>query len=79
MAQAMTDFQKFSQFQSQSRLEQEKDMQTLLSTFSEEIGSQQDPDFFQDDIDVPKKKKLKVKNQLQNQIITAQKLKRETY
>ena len=80
MAQAMTDFQKFSQFQSQSRVEQEKDMQTLLSTFSEEIGSQQDPDFFQDDIDVPKKKKkLKVKNQLQNQIITAQKLKRETY
>ena len=81
MAQAMTDFQKFSQFQSQSRVEQEKDMQTLLSTFSEEIGSQQDPDFFQDNIDVPKKKKkkLKVKNQLQNQIITAQKLKRETY
>ena len=80
MAQAMTDFQKFSQFQSQSRVEQEKDMQTLLSTFSEEIGNQQDPDFFQDDIDVPKKKKkLKVKNQLQNQIITAQKLKRETY
>ena len=80
MAQAMTDFQKFFQFQSQSRVEQEKDMQTLLSTFSEEIGSQQDPDFFQDDIDVPKKKKkLKVKNQLQNQIITAQKLKRETY
>ena len=57
MAQAMTDFQKFSQFQSQSRVEQEKDMQTLLSTFSEEIGSQQDPDFFQDNIDVPKKKK----------------------
>ena len=81
MAQAMTDFQKFSQFQSQSRVEQEKDMQTLLSTFSEEIGSQQDPDFFQDDIDVPKKKKkLKIKNQLKNQIIiTAQKLKRETY
>ena len=47
----------FSQFQSQSRLEQEKDMQTLLNTFSEENGSQQDPGFFQDDIDVPKKKK----------------------
>ena len=61
MAQAMTDFQKFSQFQSQSRVEQEKDMQTLLSTFSEEIGSQQDPDFFQDDIDVPKKKKTQSK------------------
>ena len=41
MAQAMIDFQKFSQFQTQSRLEQEqeKDMETLLSTFTEGIGS----------------------------------------
>ena len=40
--QAMIDFQKFSQFQGQSRLEQKekKDMETLLSTFKEEIGSQ---------------------------------------
>ena len=59
MAQAMIDFQKFSQFQSQTRLEQEqyKDMETLLSTFTEEIGSQQDPNFSQDDNDVQKKKK----------------------
>ena len=57
MAQAMIDFQTFSQFQSQSRLEQEqeKDMETLLSTFTEEIGSQQDQSFSQDDYDVPKK------------------------
>ena len=57
IAQAMIDFQNFSQFQSQSRVEQEKDMQTLLNTFSEGIESQQGQDFFQDDNDVPKKKK----------------------
>ena len=56
MAQAMIDFQKFSQFQSQSRLEQE---QALLNTFTEEIESQQDPNFSQDDNDVPEKKKKK--------------------
>ena len=58
MAQAMIDFQTFSQFQIQSRLEQEqeKDMETLLSTFTEEIGSQQDQSFSQGDYDVPKKK-----------------------
>ena len=56
MAQAMIDFQRFSQFQSQSRVEQEKDMQTPLSPFSEKIGSQQDPGFFQDNNNVPKKK-----------------------
>ena len=59
MMQAMIDFQKFSHFQSQSRLEQEKDMETLLSTFAEEIESQQDLDFFQDDNDVPKKTQCK--------------------
>ena len=57
MAQAMIDFQRFSQFQSQSRVEQKKDMQTPLSPFSEKIGSQQDPGFFQDNNNVPKKKK----------------------
>ena len=77
MAQAMIDFQKFSQFQNQGTVEQEKDMQTLLKSFLEEITSQQDPDFFQDNKDV--RKKLKVKNQQRNQIIAAQKLKRETY
>ena len=59
MAEAMIDFQKLSQFQIQSRLEQEqeKDMETLLGTFTEEIESQQDPNFSQDNNDVPKKKK----------------------
>ena len=61
MAEAMIDFQKLSQFQIQSRLEQEqeKDMETLLGTFTEEIESQQDPNFSQDNNDVPKKKKRK--------------------
>ena len=34
-------------------------METLLSTFSGEAESQQNQDFFQDDNDVPKKKKVK--------------------
>ena len=38
-------------------MEQEKDMQNLLNTISEEIESQQGQDFFQDDNDVPKKEK----------------------
>ena len=56
MAQAIIDFQNFSQFQSQSKVEQEKDMQNLLNTISEEIECQQGQDFFQGDKDVPKKK-----------------------
>ena len=61
MAEAMIDFQKLSQFQIQNGLEQEqeKDMETLLGTFTEEIESQQDPNFSQDNNDVPKKKKRK--------------------
>ena len=56
MAQVMIDFQKFSQFQSsQSKEGEEKDMETLVSTFSEEPESQQDLNFFQDDNDFPKK------------------------
>ena len=57
----MIDFQKLSQFQIQSRLEQEqeKHMEILLGTFTEEIESQQDPNFSQDNNDVPKKKKRK--------------------
>ena len=52
MAQPMIDFHNFSLLQSQSELEQEqKDMGTLLSTFTEEIGNQQDQRY--------KKKKLK--------------------
>ena len=47
MAQAMIDFQKFSEFQSsQSKEGEERDMQTLMSTFSGETESQQDLNFF---------------------------------
>ena len=43
MAQAMLDQPNFSMIQRQSRMEQEqKDMETLLSTFTESIGDQQD-------------------------------------
>ena len=56
MAQAMLDQANFSMIQSQSRMEQEqKDMETLLSTFTENIGDQQDQKFSQDDNVVPKK------------------------
>ena len=47
-------------------------METLLSTFSGEAESQQNQDFFQDDNDVPKKKK-------KNLIRATQKWKREIY
>ena len=60
MAQAMLDFHEFSlmQSQNQSILEQkQKDMETLLSTFTEGTESQQDQNFSQDDNDVPPKKK----------------------
>ena len=57
MAQVMIDFKKFSEFQSSQGKEGEKrDMQTLMSTSSGELQSQQDLNFFQDGNDVPKKK-----------------------
>ena len=57
MAQIMLDQANFSMIQSQSRMEQEqKDMETLLSTFAESIGDQQDQIFSQDDNVIPKKK-----------------------
>ena len=57
MAQAMLDRTNFLMIQSQSRMEQEqKDMETLLSTFTESIGDQQDQNFSQDDNVVPKKR-----------------------
>ena len=57
MAQAMLDQANFSMTQSQSRMEQEqKDMETLLSTFTENIESQQNQNFSQDDNVVPKKR-----------------------
>ena len=56
MAQAMLDQANLSMIQSQSRMEQkQKDMETLLSTFTESIGDQQDQNFSQDDNVVPKK------------------------
>ena len=74
MAQAMIGFLKFSQFQSQSRVEQEKDMQTLLNTFSEEIESQQGQYFFQDNNDAQKKKR-----KMRNPTTAAQTLKHAFY
>ena len=58
MAQAMLDQMNFSLIQSQSRLEQEqKDMETLLNTFTENIAEdQQDQNSYQDNNVVPKKK-----------------------
>ena len=54
----MLDQMNFSMIQSQSRMEQEqKDMDILLSTFTENIvDDQQDQNFSQDDNVVPKKK-----------------------
>ena len=56
MAQAMIDYQTYSPYPKPNRVEEDRDMQTLLDIFSEEIESQQDQDFFQDDKDVQKKK-----------------------
>ena len=58
MAQAMLDQMNFLMIQSQSRMEQEqKDMDTLLSTFTENIvDDQQDQNFSQDNYVVPKKR-----------------------
>ena len=58
MAQAMLDHMNFPMIQSQSRMDQEqKDMDILLSTFTENIvDDQQDQNFSQDDNVIPKKK-----------------------
>ena len=77
MAQAMIDYQTYSQYPKPNRVEEDKDMQTLLDTFSEEIGSQQDQNFFQDNKGVQKKKKKQRKNQLKTTKIP--KLKQEIY
>ena len=56
MAQAMLDQANFSLMQSQEMLPQEqKDMETLLSTFTENIGSRQYQNFLPVDNVVPKK------------------------
>ena len=68
MPQVMRDFQKFSEFQSsQSKEGEERDMQTLMSTFLGEPESQQDLNFFQGNNNVPKKK-----IELQNLVTTIQ-------
>ena len=56
MAQGMLYQANFLVIQSQSRVEQkQKDIETLLSTFTERIGDPQDQKFSQDDNAVPKK------------------------
>ena len=61
----MIDFQNLTQIQSQSLMGQEEleneDMKKLLSTLTEGLESQLDPDFFQDNNDVPKKAKITTK------------------
>ena len=60
MAQAMLDQANFSMIQSHSILEQEqKDMETLLSTFTERIEDQQNQNSSQDNKFVPKKEMKK--------------------
>ena len=79
MAQAMLDFHEFSLMQSQNQSipeQEQKDMETLLSTFTEGTESQQDQNFSQDDNDVPNKKKRK---ETQTPIIAIQSLKPEIY
>ena len=57
MVQAMLDQANFLMIKSQSRMEQEqKDMETLLSTFTENIEDQQSQNFPQNDDVVAKKK-----------------------
>ena len=57
MARAMLDQANFSMIQSQGTMEQEqKDMETLLSIFTESIGDQQIQNFSQDDNVVLKKR-----------------------
>ena len=72
MAQAMIDYQTYCQYPKLNKAEKEKDMQTLLDTFSEEIRSKQDQDFFQDDNDV--KKKAKIKSDYSNTKVKARNL-----
>ena len=68
MLQAMLDQAKFSMIQSQSRMEQDqKDMETLLSTFTENIEDQQSQNVPQnDDVVAKKKKKLKRRKDYSN-------------
>ena len=67
MAQAILDQANFLLIQSQSRMVQErKDMETLLNTFTENIEAQQDQNFSQDDNFVPKKRYMKRRKDYSN-------------
>ena len=74
MAQAMLDQMNYSITQSQSMSTQEqKDMETLLNTFTEEIGSQQDQNFLEITMAFQKKRLIEEKT------IVTQKLKQGIY
>ena len=81
MAQAMLDQTNFSLIQSQSRLEQEqKDMETLLNTFTENIAEdQQDQNSSQDDNVVPKKKMKRRKDYSNTKVKTRNLIKNVSY
>ena len=81
MAQAMLDQMNFSLIQSQSRLEQEqKDMETLLNTFTENIAEdQQDQNSSQDDNVVPKKKMKRRKDYSNTKVKTRNLIKNVSY
>ena len=75
MAQAMLDQANFSMIWSQSRIEEEqKDMETLSSTFTENIGDQEDQNSPQDISVVPKRRRWK-----EEKITVTQKLRPEIY
>ena len=67
MLQAMLDQANFSMIQSQSRMEQDqKDMETLLSTFTENIEDQQSQNFSSQNDNVVPKIKMKRRNDYSN-------------
>ena len=71
----MIDFQTFSEFQSSKSKEwEERDMQTLMSTFSGEPESQQNLNFFQDNNHVLKKEIRIAKSSYSNTKVKARNL-----
>ena len=75
MAQVMLDQDNFSMIQSQSRLEREqKDLETLLSTFGENKENQQDLHSLQDNNVIPKKGVLKRRSDYSNTKVKARNL-----
>ena len=79
MAQAMLDFHKFSLMQSQNQSipeQKQKEMETLLRTFTKGTKSQQDQNLSQDDNDVPPKKEGR---ETALPIMVTRKLRRESY